>query len=219
MPSEVDFCNMALSHIGSDAVVAAIDPPDGSVEAGHCARFYPIARAELIEENAWGFARRRVALAEVTNPSDVWAYAYALPSSCLKPLRVLNSNTLSFAGFVPPISPYLTASEQAAFDERGSAEFDIENGVLLTNEPNAVLLYLVDVIDTSRFTPSFNSALSYRLASFLAGPLIKGREGAETAKTLRQVSINVGSLAKASDANSGSEPANNSLADSTRARL
>lgn len=218
MPSEVDFCNMALSHIGSDAVVAAIDPPDGSVEAGHCARFYPIARAELIESHAWGFARRRVALAEVTNPSDVWAFAYALPSNCLKPLRVLNSNTLSALGFFPPISPFITASELAAFDERGSADCDIENGVLLCNEEDAVLLYMVDVIDTSKFTPSFNTSLSYLLAAFLAGPIIKGREGAEAAKTLRNAAYNFKGAAASLDANSASEPANG-LPESIRARL
>lgn len=218
MPSEVDFCNMALSHVGSDAVVAAIDPPDGSVEAGHCARFYPIARAELIEQHAWGFARRRVALAAVTNPSTVWAFAYALPSPCLKPLRVLNSNTLSLSGFFPPISPFVTASELAVFDERGSADYDIENGVLLTNEEDAVLLYLVDVIDTSRWPPGFGVSFSYLLASFLAGPIIKGRDGAETAKTLRQVAMNARGAASALDANSASEPAN-AMPDSIRARM
>ena len=44
MPSEVDICNLALGHLGDSATVATIDPPEGSAQAEHCARFYPIAR-------------------------------------------------------------------------------------------------------------------------------------------------------------------------------
>ena len=40
MASDVDICNMALSHLGARAQISAIVPPDGSVEAGYCARFH-----------------------------------------------------------------------------------------------------------------------------------------------------------------------------------
>ena len=33
MASEVDICNLALSHFGQDTKIDAIDPPDGSAEA------------------------------------------------------------------------------------------------------------------------------------------------------------------------------------------
>lgn len=222
MASDVDLCNMALSHVGSDTIVTSISPPDGSVESGHCARFYPIARAELIESHNWSFALRRITLAAVTNPSQAWAYAYALPSPCLKPVKVLQSFLLQQFGLFFP-SGWVTPDELRIFDERGCADFTIEDSaadgqILLTNEPEAVLLYLIDVIDTAKFTPSFRTSLSYLLASFLAGPIIKGSEGAETGGKLRKIAGQVAGGARELNANSGAEPANQ-VPDSIRARL
>ena len=65
MASEVDVCNMALAHIGAESQVASIAPPDGSVEAGYCARFYPTARRVALESEAWTFAKKRETLAAV----------------------------------------------------------------------------------------------------------------------------------------------------------
>lgn len=90
MPSVVDLCNTALSHIGAENTVTSIDPPDGSVEAGHCATFWPIARRFALEMVKPTWAKKRVTLAQVTNTSTVWEFAYALPSDCVHPLRVLN---------------------------------------------------------------------------------------------------------------------------------
>ena len=59
MASEVDICNLALSHLGDTATIASLDPPEGSAQAEHCARFYPIARDSLLEMHAWGFATSR----------------------------------------------------------------------------------------------------------------------------------------------------------------
>jgi hypothetical protein len=217
MASDVDICNMALSHIGSDAIVSSISPVDGSVESGHCARFYPQARVELLEAHSWRFARKRETLAELaTNPSDVWAYAYGLPSDMLVPLRVLSSFVLVEAGYLAA-GAIATPSELALINERGSADFDIEGTTLFTNEPEAVLLYRRDITDTSKFTGSFRTALSYLLASFLAGPLIKGSEGAKTGGQLRQVATQVAAAAMALDANSGSESAS-IASESIRAR-
>lgn len=217
MASIADICNMGLSHLGSDAIVTSISPPDGSVEAGHCARFFPIARAELLDSFAWTFAKKRVALAATTNPSTVWGYAYAVPSDCMNALRVLNSFTLLDYGFLPYYG-FVTPSELAVFNERGSADFEIEGNVLLANEPAAVLLYTIDVIDPSKFSPSFVAALGYLMAAYLAGPLIKGNEGAKTAGTFRQVAKNVAQGAMAKDANNSSEPAAQTP-ESIRARL
>ena len=48
MASAVDICNLALSHLGDTATVASLDPPEGSAQAEHCARFYPVARDALV---------------------------------------------------------------------------------------------------------------------------------------------------------------------------
>lgn len=202
MASAVDICNTALAHIGNDNVISSIDPADGSTEAGYCKRFYPIARKELIERFAWTFARKRQTLAAVANPSKVWAYAYQVPSDCMKPVRVLTgslANSLMFALADGQISA------SAVFNEDASAFFEIEDGVLLTNEPEAVLLYLRDMVNPTSYTPMFVSALGYLLASYLAGPLVRGPSGAKSAQSYRQLAMAQGDGAMTSNARASHE--------------
>lgn len=195
MASAVQICNMALSHIGSEARVSAISPPDGSVEAGHCVTFYDLARTELLEPGQWAFSLKRAALAQATNTSNTWAYAYVLPSDCLRALRVLQLTTTSLTVFNQ--DEYLAAN----IDDRNGAQFDTEGGVLYTNEPDAVLLYVRDVTDTTRFTPTFVAALGYNLAGYLAGPIIKGSEGVKIGDAMRQRAMRAAELAATASAN------------------
>lgn len=186
MASIVDICNTALAHLGSDSTISAIDPPDGSTEAGYCKRFYPIARRRLLESFAWPFATKRAVLAEVTNDSDVWTYAYAIPADCLRPIRILT------AGQLRSILEQLTNTSDGViattlYDEEAGAAYQREGDVLYTHEPEAVLLYLRDVTDPTKFSPTFEEALGYQLASFLAGPIIRGADGAKTAQNFRQM--------------------------------
>lgn len=197
MASVVQLCNMALSHIGSEARVSSINPPDGSVEAGHCATFYDLARTELLEPGNWAFSLKRATLAKVANPSTVWAYAYAKPSNCLRALRILR-----------PSIAAAVRTRNLAFephtDDRGGAAFDVEGDVILTNEPDAVLLYVQDVIDSTKFPVSFTSALSYLLASYLAGPIIKGNEGVRAGDAMRQRAMTLADIAATASANASS---------------
>jgi hypothetical protein len=203
--SDVVICNLALNHFGSDALLSSINPPDGSVESGYCARYYPVARQELLEMQPWSFAKTRVALSALsTNPSSVWTYAYSAPSDMIQPQRILTTSTLDVYGFFP-FGGLLRADEAALFSERGSAMFDNENGVLLTHEPNAVLLYTRDVTDTSKFSPGFTVALSYLLASYVVGPIVKGDAGATASSKLRSIASAKAREAMANDANSSIE--------------
>lgn len=205
MASVSDICNMALSHIGSDATITSISPPDGSVEAGHCARFYSIARKEALESSKWTWSKTRAALAEVTNASLVWTYAYALPSDCLSPVRVLQAAVVQELMFSN--NHIMTADDYQLFTERGSADFEVEDGVLYTHEPDAVLLYTRDVTDTTKFSTSFTVFVSYLLASFLAGPILKGMPGVQASGALRQVAGRVRAESAVDDANGSSERA------------
>lgn len=210
MASVIDICNTGLAHIGARAQISSISPVDGSVEAGYCARFYPLARRELIEGFSWTFAKSRVTLAEVTNPSTVWAYAYALPADCIKPLRVLSLAVISAADLWGPLGVYGVIDGRrldVLLTERGSEDFEVEDEVLLTHEPEAVLLYKRDVTDTSKFSPMFVSAAGMLMAAYLAGPIIKGMDGAKIGAQWRQAASSMASSAAASDANSSSERA------------
>lgn len=171
MASVIDICNLALSHLGDEAQVAAISPPDGTVQASHCARYYPIARDVLLTVGVrWHFATKRVALAAVDNEfEDDWAYAYALPSTCLKPLSLLlpgvPERNLGTQDTDAGSHPYIVEA-----DEDG-------NKVLYATVDGAYLRYIDAVTDTTKFTPLFVVALSRLLAAYLAGPILKGETG------------------------------------------
>lgn len=197
MASVVQICNMALSHIGSEARVASISPPDGSVEAGHCATFYDVARTEMLEPGNWAFSLKRAALAQVTNPSTVWAYAYVKPADCQRALRILRPS-IAVTVFTQDlrVEPHT--------DDRDTAPFDIEGEVILTNEPDAKLVYVQDVTDSTKFPASFTSALSYLLAGYLAGPIIKGNEGVRLGDAMRQRAANMADVSATASANASS---------------
>lgn len=194
MATPVDICNLALSHIGARAQVSAISPPDGSVEAGYCARFYPLARREMLEAENWSFAAKRVPLAEVANESTQWLYAYALPADFIKARRILEQAELTALNI-----------DVSQAMERQAAPYEIEGQVIRTNEPDAVLLYTREVTDSNSFSPMFVSALGMLVASYLSGPIIKGLEGARVGAQWRQAAMDLAASAAASNANNSTE--------------
>jgi hypothetical protein len=190
VPSVVDICNQSLSHLGDSATVASIDPPEGSAQAEHCARFYPIALAALLEMHPWAFATRRVTLAQVDNPSSTWAYAYAQPSDAINLLAVLapdaaddySTSMQNSAQFYD--NPYTVNVSGGMYTPQDfSPEIDADgNDIILTNQADAVLRYTSLVSDTAKFSPLFVEALGWLLASKLAGPVLKGDAGISAAQ-------------------------------------
>lgn len=184
MASAVDISNLALAHLGDEAAVTAISPPDGSTQASHCARYYPIARDACLEAHAWNFATRRIAPASVPSavPSS-WQYAYTLPAECLKVLNVWG--------------------EDYAEDNKGY-DFVVESNatqgnMIYTNAENATIRYIVRVTDTTKFSPMFVTALSYLLATYLSGPIVKGREGMAVAQAMYKMFLSEVAKAATSD--------------------
>jgi hypothetical protein len=193
MPSPVDICNAALSHIGDVAQVSSIAPPDGSVQAGYCAIYYPIALASILELGSFNFATKRATLASVPNPSSTWLYAYGVPSDMVDAISIIDSaalddysqnyammeGTQDWANGGPiPNSGYENPADNSYAPQPFVLEID-DNGdqIILTNEASAVLRYTSEVTDSTKFSATFVLALSYLLASLLAGPIIKGDAG------------------------------------------
>lgn len=207
MSSEVEICNLALAHLGDSATVASIDPPEGSSQAEHCARWYPIARDSLLEMQEWGFATTRALLAELVNPFPQWRHAYARPSDCLKVLAVLPADASGdlastipgdsfFHGAVPALcttytsQPFITESDAAT-----------GNQVILTDQPDALVRYTRLVTDTSKFSPLFRDALAWYLAGYLAGPVLKGETGINVGRAMKAEALALLSAAAVSSAN------------------
>lgn len=210
MASEVDICNLALGHLGDNATVSSISPPEGSAQAEHCARFYPIARDSLLEMHYWNFSMRRLALAQLVNDWPEWQYTYGLPADVLNIISVLpqDANDDYSSRFYPTDTPVFAHnySPVIAAGRYTPQPYTVEvrsdgTQVLMTNAENAVLRYTALVTDTSMFSPLFVVTLSWHLASMLAGPVIKGDAGAAESKRCSTMMAAYLAQAETSDAN------------------
>lgn len=207
MASEVDICNAALALLGDVATVSSLSPPEGSAQASHCARFYPIARDSLLEMSTWSFATVRVQLAQISYGFTSWAYAYEAPAGLVNTIAVLPSDaTDDYAeevtiGYTPLGAP--TIGQSFYETQPYALEFDPVSGaqIILTNQESAVLRYTQIVTDPTQFSPTFVSTLTYWLASYLAGPIIKGDAGMKVADIMRQQAMNMLAISRPSDAN------------------
>lgn len=192
MASEVDICNLALGHLGDNATVASLEPPEGSAQAEHCARFYPVARDAVLELHPWNFATKRALLAEINPMYTQWAHAYVQPSDCLQVLAVLDpASTSDYSSAIP--APY----SQSGLSNTGLGIYtpqdfvcetdDEGREIILTNQADALVRYVSFVTDTTRFSPLFVTTLSWHLASLLAGPILKGEAGRAEGKRCEQM--------------------------------
>lgn len=188
MASETDIANLALAHLGDDATVSSISPPEGSAQAEHCARFYPIARDNLLAMHRWNFATVRITGASLTPDATGWAYAYAVPSEAIEIISVLHPEAPD--DYSAP--SYDGNSVIGTFSMYQPQPFAVEklaagDDVIYTNQENAVIRYTKRVTDTTKYPPLVVSALSRLLASYMAGPIYKGDTGMNVAKAQYQM--------------------------------
>ena len=165
MASLTDLLNDSLSQIGA-ASITAID--DGSVTANHCQRLYPALRDALIRGHHWNWAMVRVELAQdATPPTTEFAFAYTIPSDCLK--------IVEFAG-----ADIDTSVSIPLFDSRTSFYFQyrVEGRKILTNYGTAFIVYLARIENPDLWDPLFYQALATWLASKLASAITKDEKKA-----------------------------------------
>ena len=192
MATEIDICNLALAHLGDDATIASIDPPEGSAQAEQAARFYPIARNTLLESHTWNFASKRSTMPTVINTVDQWEYAYAAPADMMTPVAIISptaqndyatrmSSGDTPGGITSNYSPTILAGQYTP------QQFVVEGNYIYTNQQNAMLRYQALITDSTKFSPLFVVTLSWQLAAMLAGPIIKGDQGSAEAKRCTEV--------------------------------
>lgn len=212
MASTIDICNLALSNLGDTATIASIDPPEGSAQSEHCARFYPAARDALLELHDWAFSIRRVALARLDITITQWTYVYAMPNLVVGIISIIPpdaTNDYSSMASYPSQYGYNPSIIPAAgyYVPQPFAVEILEDGtqVICTNQENAVLRYTKVVTDPAQFSPLFVLLLSWLLSSMLAGPLLKGDAGAAESK--RCLGIFQGFLNKATESDASHQKA------------
>lgn len=191
------ICNLALSHIGEFTITSLDTSVDTSRQAALCALYYPKARDMLLAERTqWTFAMRRVALVRVPDVlvPESWEFGYWVPPEAQTPFTVLPPDApgdYSVANSPIGVPRWETELPSPVVGQYVPEDYSIESDaaghrILFTHVEDAVLRYVHKTVDARRFSDLFTMALSYRLASFLAGPIIKGREGASvSAEMLR----------------------------------
>ncbi|MCA8934523.1 MAG: hypothetical protein KDA49_18725 [Rhodospirillaceae bacterium] len=82
MDGVVSICNQALDLVGASPIN---DLADSGSSAQFCQRNWPAVRDDVLAEHPWNCALRRDQLA-ATDPAPAfkWAYAFNLPSDCLR---------------------------------------------------------------------------------------------------------------------------------------
>ena len=191
MASVVTFCNIALTHLGDRATVASIDPPEGSAQADHCAMFWPVARDEALSSEDWRFASTVATLAALDDSLQTdprWRYGYVVPADFLvaRELVFSDGNTVT----LEPGSPLWELGTLAS----GAP-------IIFCNYENVALRYTRKIADPNRYPAKFGTALTYLLASYLAGPVVKGKSGAQASQTARAAWDRLRGEAAVTDAN------------------
>ncbi len=153
MASNVEICNMSLSHIGHKRILS-LDENTSTSRA--CKDAFNIIRDASLRDGNWKFATLSVPLAPIDESVPGFLYIYKQPSDCLKLLKVFNEATVSNPipqNFEPTLSP-LTQVQS-----------------IVTDVETAWAKYIKRVTDPNLFDAKFVEYFSYRLSAALAVPL------------------------------------------------
>lgn len=176
----VGLCNAALGVIGDTSVVTSIDPPDGSAAASACAVAWPLARREALALYDWPFARARATLAPLSTTVGNWLFAYQLPSDVLAVRFALPA---AGGPFIDHFSRTGTTGDIVG------SRYVIEGNTVLSDVELTGIVYTADVLPP--YPALFESAVVYLLASYLAGPIIRGPDGIKTASSFREYALSL----------------------------
>ena len=183
MASKIEIYNMALFHTGSTSKVAS--ETEQSMEQIVCSTFYPTALDCLLSYKSadWGFATKSVVLADIGNPPTNWGYRYTYPNDCVRAIRIVipgNRNPMQ--------------GEEIPYDlEQGDVSLSI-----VTDMPQAELLYIARGLPAERLPSPVVMALSFQLAALICVPL---KKDFATAQALLQLAEQYTQVAMAASLN------------------
>jgi hypothetical protein len=145
MASVVDICNSALNLLGASTISALTDD---SKNARLCNQRYEPVRNRVFRSHAWNCLHKRVQLAQnSTAPVIEYSNAYALPSDCLRVLKVHNGTTDSIAS---------------------SIDYKLEGKNIVTDEGTIYLIYIALDTDPNNYDTYLQESISHQLAADLA---------------------------------------------------
>jgi hypothetical protein len=167
--TDIQICNMALGNIGVSQRITTLN--DSTMEAQQCNLYYEVAQKESFEAFHWPFARRfkddltLVGGTTSTPYNNDWQYAYRYPVPEGDPVfdvcaRVIRISRASLGRRDPAPAPFLIGS-----DDTGR--------LILTNEEDPTIEYTRYIYDEEQYPILFATAMSWKLASYIAPALAK----------------------------------------------
>ena len=145
MTSVVEICNSALNILGANNITALTED---SKNARLCNQRYEPLRDAVFREHTWNCLVKRVQLAQnSTAPVVEYSYAYALPSDCLRVLKVHNGSTDSI---------------------KSDIDYKLEGRNIVTNEGTVYIIYIAIDTDPNNYDTYLQESISHQLAADLA---------------------------------------------------
>jgi len=147
--SDIDICNMALSHLGDYGSVTNIEQPEDSNEILFSV-WYDNSRETLLRNTMPNFSLKRKLVAKLAiEPIFGYAYGYEYPKDCIKLLGINNIDLKR--------TNYAVEGNVIYLDD------DYEDGLPIR--------YIENVKDVTKFTSDWSELLSWYLASNVCLPI------------------------------------------------
>ena len=197
-PTVLNIANMALARLGKSPLQAVTEP---TKEARAVSLFYESVQDRVLETIPWNFAQRRAVLAENTNATVPvnWAYAYTLPSDCIKALAIELEGTR-----LP------RHSERVPFEIGVQTISAADVRVLYCDvEPDTdvpVLIYTSRMGTESLFPPLFASTMAWLLAAEIGAALGADPKSIATSQAMYQMALREATARNFNEGFDGDEP-------------
>ena len=144
MASVVNICNSSLNLLGASTISALTDD---TKNARLCNQRYEPVRNRVFRSHAWNCLHKRVQLAQnSTAPVVEYDYAYALPSDCLRVLKIHNGTTDSIAT---------------------ALDYKLEGRNIVTDIDTVFLIYIALDTDPNNYDTYLRESISHQLAADL----------------------------------------------------
>jgi hypothetical protein len=158
MTTKLEIYNLALSKLSAKRVVNLSENTPSRII---CDQHYDIARRATLEaKHPWSFATSAVELSAITVPAayeNFWANAYSYLESALQLIRVFQADNADTEHIVRVYEDPPTVFKQC----------------ILADMEDLYGEYILDIEETSFFSPLFIDALTANLASRIAFPLTR----------------------------------------------
>ena len=144
MASVVNMCNSALNLLGASTISALTDD---TKNARLCNQRYEPIRNRVFRSHAWNCLHKRVQLAQNSiAPVVEYDHAYALPSDCLRVLKIHNGTTDSIAD---------------------ALDYKLEGRNIVTDIDTVYLIYIALDTDPNNYDTYLRESISHQLAADL----------------------------------------------------